>query len=213
MKSPNNPIPFTPATDIGNRYRSANFIKSINEFCQLLPDVGREAAFAGRSNAGKSSALNLLTGQRQLARVSKTPGRTQMINFFEVEPDRYLVDLPGYGYARVPEAIRRHWGALLERYLRERQALRGLLLLMDIRHPLTELDQRMLECCVARELPAHILLTKADKLSRGAAQSVLQQVRKILRADCPQTTIQLFSATARQGVEEAHAQLDQWLGY
>jgi GTP-binding protein len=213
MKNPDKPVPFTPATEAASHYRAVRFLNSVNEFEQLLPDVGREAAFAGRSNAGKSSALNLLTDQRQLARVSKTPGRTQMINFFEVEPDRYLVDLPGYGYARVPEKIRRHWGALLERYLRERQALRGLLLLMDIRHPLTELDQRMLECCVARMLPAHILLTKADKLSRGAAQSALQQVRKALRTDYPQATIQLFSATTRQGVEEAHARLDEWLGY
>ena len=213
MKNPDKLVPFAPATEAINRYRTVCFLSSINDFGKLLPDIGREAAFAGRSNAGKSSSLNLLTGQRQLARVSKTPGRTQMINFFEVEPDRYLVDLPGYGYARVPEAIRRHWGALLERYLRERQALRGLLLLMDIRHPLTELDQRMLDCCVARELPTHILLTKADKLSRGAGQSALQQVRKTLRADYPQATVQLFSAMTRQGVEEAHARLDEWLGY
>lgn len=213
MKNPDNAIPFTPATKAARRYQTVHFLNSVNEFGQLLPDIGREAAFAGRSNAGKSSALNLLTGQRQLARVSKTPGRTQMINFFEVEPDRYLVDLPGYGYAQVPEAIRRHWGALLERYLRERQALCGLLLLMDIRHPLTDLDQRMLDCCVARELPAHILLTKADKLSRGAAGSALQQVRKVLKTDYLHATVQLFSATTRQGVEEAHARLDEWLGY
>lgn len=213
MKNPDKHVPFTPAAEAINRYRAARFINSVNEFGKLLPDTGREAAFAGRSNAGKSSSLNLLTGQRQLARVSKTPGRTQMINFFEVEPDRYLVDLPGYGYARVPEAMRRHWGMLLERYLGERQALRGLLLLMDIRHPLTSLDQRMLGCCVARGLPTHILLTKADKLSRGAAQSALQQVRKALRTDYPQATVQLFSAITRHGVEEAHARLDEWLGY
>lgn len=213
MKNPDKHVPFTPAAEAINRYRAARFINSVNEFGKLLPDTGREAAFAGRSNAGKSSSLNLLTGQRQLARVSKTPGRTQMINFFEVEPDRYLVDLPGYGYARVPEAMRRHWGMLLERYLGERQALRGLLLLMDIRHPLTSLDQRMLDCCVARGLPTHILLTKADKLSRGAAQSALQQVRKALRTDYPQATVQLFSAITRHGVEEAHARLDEWLGY
>ena len=213
MKNPDNATFFTPATEAARRYQAVNFLNSVNEFEQLLPDIGREVAFAGRSNAGKSSALNLLTGQRQLARVSETPGRTQMINFFEVEPDRYLVDLPGYGYAQVPEAIRRHWGALLERYLRERQALRGLLLLMDIRHPLTKLDQQMLDCCIARELPAHILLTKADKLSRGAAGSVLQQMRKPLKASYPQATAQLFSARTGQGVEEAHARLDEWLGY
>lgn len=213
MKNPDKLASFTPATHAANRYRAVSFINSVNEFGQLPPDAGREAAFAGRSNAGKSSALNLLASQRQLARVSKTPGRTQMINFFLVEPDRYLVDLPGYGYAQVPEAIRRHWGALLARYLRERIALRGLLLLMDIRHPLTTLDRQMLDCCVARELPVHILLTKADKLSRGAAQSALQQVRKGLQTEYRQTTVQLFSAKTRYGVEEAHARLDEWLGY
>ncbi|HPF59954.1 MAG TPA: ribosome biogenesis GTP-binding protein YihA/YsxC [Candidatus Competibacteraceae bacterium] len=213
MKNPDKHVPFAPATEAVNRYRTVHFLNSVNDFGRLLPDTGREVAFAGRSNTGKSSSLNLLTSQRQLARVSKTPGRTQMINFFEVEPDRYLVDLPGYGYARVPEAMRRHWGALLERYLRERQALRGLLLVMDIRHPLTGLDQQMLDCCIARELPTHILLTKADKLSRGAAQSVLQQVQKALRTSYPRATVQLFSAMTRHGVEEAHARLDEWLGY
>ncbi|MFZ1831091.1 MAG: ribosome biogenesis GTP-binding protein YihA/YsxC [Candidatus Competibacteraceae bacterium] len=198
-----------------NRYRTVQFFNSVNAFEQLPPDIGQEVAFAGRSNAGKSSALNLLTGQRQLARVSKTPGRTQMINFFQVVAERYLVDLPGYGYAQVPEAIRRHWRALLERYLRERIALRGLLLMMDIRHPLTELDQRMLDCCAARVLPVHILLTKADKLSRGAAKTVLQQVQKTLQNEYPPATAtaQLFSAQAGQGVDEAHQRLDEWLDF
>lgn len=213
MKNPDKSTPFQSMTAAATRYRAANFLSSVNMLEQLPPDTGQEVAFAGRSNAGKSSALNLLTGQHQLARVSKTPGRTQMINFFQVEAERYLVDLPGYGYARVPEAIRRHWGALLERYLRERMALRGLLLLMDIRHPLTELDQRLLDCCVARALPAHLLLTKADKLSRGAAKSVLQQVQKTLYSDYPQATAQLFSAQNGQGIDEAHQRLDEWLGY
>ncbi len=211
MKNPEIPVLSCTATHPPHRYRAVQFFNSVNAFEQLPPDDGHEVAFAGRSNAGKSSALNLLTGQRQLARVSKTPGRTQMINFFQVETGRYLVDLPGYGYAQVPEAIRRHWGALLERYLRERAALRGLLLLMDIRHPLTELDQRLLDCCVARVLPAHILLTKADKLSRGAAQTALQQVQKALQGTYSQATVQLFSATAGQGVDEVRQRLDEWL--
>lgn len=200
-------------TAAATRYRAVNFLSSVNTLEQLPPDIGQEVAFAGRSNAGKSSALNLLTGQHQLARVSKTPGRTQMINFFQVETERYLVDLPGYGYAQAPEAMRRHWGVLLERYLRERIALRGLLLMMDIRHPLTELDQRMLDCCVARALPAHLLLTKTDKLSRGAAKTVLQQVQKTLYSDYPHATAQLFSAQNGQGIDEAHQRLDEWLGY
>jgi GTP-binding protein len=213
MKNPDKSVPFLAATPAATRYRAVCFFNSVNALEQLPPDTGQEVAFAGRSNAGKSSALNLLTDQRQLARVSKTPGRTQMINFFQVEAERYLVDLPGYGYAQAPEAMRRHWGVLLERYLRERMALHGLLLMMDVRHPLTELDQRMLDCCAARGLPAHILLTKADKLSRGAAKTVLQQTQKTLRTEYPQATAQLFSAQTGQGIDEVHQRLDEWLGF
>lgn len=213
MRNPSRRI-LIPATGAAaSRYRTVRFFNSVNTLPQLPPDTGREVAFAGRSNAGKSSALNVLTGQRGLARVGKTPGRTQLLNFFAVEPDRYLVDLPGYGYAQVPDAIRRHWQALLERYLRERAALRGLLLLMDIRHPLTALDRQLLDCCAARGLPAHILLTKADKLSRGKALTALQQLRRTLRADFPPVSVQLFSALTGHGVDEAHARLDLWLGY
>ncbi|MFO1371692.1 MAG: ribosome biogenesis GTP-binding protein YihA/YsxC [Candidatus Competibacteraceae bacterium] len=196
-----------------NRYRLTYFFNSINEFRQLPPDNGREVAFAGRSNAGKSSALNILTQQRQLARVSKTPGRTQLLNFFTVEPGRSLVDLPGYGYAKVPDAVRRHWQLLLERYLRERAALCGLLLLMDIRHPLTEHDRQLLDCCTFRALPVHILLTKADKLSRGAAATALQQLQRTLKTPYPHTSVQLFSALTGLGVEMVYTQLDIWLGY
>ena len=217
MKNPDLSTPVSVATPAAIRYQATHFINSVNALAQLPADTGREVAFAGRSNAGKSSALNVLTGQRQLARVSKTPGRTQLLNFFQVTPDRYLVDLPGYGYARVPEAIRRHWGALLERYLRERAALRGLMLLMDVRHPLTALDDGLLASCAHRQLPVHILLTKADKLSRGAATTALAQVRRQLQSDYPQASgtfsVQLFSAPARLGVDEAHARLDRWLGY
>jgi GTP-binding protein len=213
MKNPNKSSPTPASATAAIRYRAVCFHNSVNTLAQLPPDSGREVAFAGRSNAGKSSALNVLTGQRQLARVSKTPGRTQLLNFFQVEPERYLVDLPGYGYAQVPDAIRRHWQALVERYLRERLALRGLMLLMDIRHPLTVLDRRMLDSCAWRQLPARVLLTKADKLGRGAAQTVLQQVRKALTTDYPHASAQLFSAPTRWGLDEAHAQLDEWLGY
>ncbi len=213
MKNPNNPTPIPVVTTAALRYRATCFFNSVNSLAQLPPDTGREVAFAGRSNAGKSSALNALAGQRQLARVSKTPGRTQLLNFFQVEPGRYLVDLPGYGYAQVPDAIRRHWQALLGRYLRERRALRGLMLLMDIRHPLTALDRQLLDGCAHRSLPAHVLLTKADKLGRGAARAALQQVWKMLETDYPGASAQLFSTPAGLGMNEALARLDEWLGY
>lgn len=209
MKTPDDSTPI-PAVI---RYRAARFFNSIDSLAQLPPDTGREVAFTGRSNAGKSSALNVLTGQRQLARVSKTPGRTRLLNFFQVEPERYLVDLPGYGYAQAPGAVRRHWGELLEGYLNQRAALRGLMLLMDIRHPLTALDRQMLDGCTRRRLPLHVLLTKADKLSRGAARATLQAVRKALQSDFPGASVQLFSAPARLGVDEVHARLDEWLDY
>lgn len=213
MKNPNKPDPIPAVTAAAIRYRAVHFLNSVNALAQLPPDTGREVAFAGRSNAGKSSALNVLTGQRQLARVSKTPGRTQLLNFFLVEPERYLVDLPGYGYAQVPDAIRRHWRILLEQYLGERLALRGLILLMDIRHPLTPLDRQLLDRCAYRQLPTHVLLTKADKLGRGAAQTALQQLQRALQTDYPHTRAQLFSASTRLGMDEAHARLDEWLGY
>jgi len=196
-----------------NRYSATRFLTSVHEFRQLPPERGAEVAFAGRSNAGKSSALNAITRQKALARISKTPGRTQLINFFQVEADRYLVDLPGYGYAKVPEAMRRHWRELLERYLGERRVLRGLFLLMDIRHPLTPLDRQLLDWCRRRRLPVHILLTKADKLKRGAAQVTLQTVRRTLAAEYPLVSLQLFSAVEGTGLDEAHARLDEWLDY
>ncbi|HUM89901.1 MAG TPA: ribosome biogenesis GTP-binding protein YihA/YsxC [Candidatus Competibacter sp.] len=213
MRNPSNPISIHLDSATAIRYRTARFLNSVNTFSQLPPDTGREVAFAGRSNAGKSSALNLLTGQRSLARTSKTPGRTQMLNFFSVAPDRHLVDLPGYGYAQVPDAIRRHWQALMERYLRERAALQGLLLLVDVRHPLTGLDRQLLDCRAARGLPVHILLTKADKLSRGKALVALRHLERTLHDDSPGVSAQLFSALSGEGIDEALAQLDRWLGY
>jgi GTP-binding protein len=196
-----------------SRYRATRFLTSVYELSQLPPDQGYEVVFAGRSNAGKSSALNTLTQQKSLAHISKTPGRTQMIHFFQVEPGRYLVDLPGYGYAKVPDRVRRHWQNTVERYLSHRQVLRGLFLLMDIRHPFTELDRQMLNWCEQRRLSSHILLTKADKLKRGAALAVLHQVQKHTQRHYRHVSIQLFSALTRNGVEEAQAKLDQWLGY
>lgn len=213
MKNPNKPVISPTVSEAAARYRAVRFFDSVNDLARLPPDDGQEIAFAGRSNAGKSSAINVLTGQRQLARVSKTPGRTQLLNFFEVTPARYLVDLPGYGYAEVPDAIRQHWQKLLERYLRERAALRGLVLLMDIRHPLTGLDQQMLAWCGARQLPVHVLLTKADKLSRGTALTTLQQLRRALQPHHPNVSAQLFSALTGQGKDDVCAQLDLWLGY
>lgn len=192
-------------------YHTTRFLTSVNQLKQLPPDNGREVAFAGRSNAGKSSALNVITRQKQLARISKTPGRTQMINYFEVVPERYLVDLPGYGYAKVPESMRRHWRATLERYFSQRRALHGLILLMDCRHPLTDLDKQMLDWCTHRVLPCHILLTKADKLKRGPAAAALQKVASALKQHYPHSSVQLFSAVTRAGVEQAHAKLDSWL--
>lgn len=198
---------------MNSRYHATRFLTSVHELSQLPPDQGLEVAFAGRSNAGKSSALNAVTRQKSLARTSKTPGRTQMINFFQVEGGRCLVDLPGYGYAKVPEAVRRHWHHIVERYLSKRQALRGLFLLMDIRHPLTELDRQLLGWCGQRRLPIHILLTKADKLKRGAALTALHEVQRCIDREYPQVSLQLFSALQSMGVEEAHARLDEWLGY
>ena len=169
-----------------------------------------EVAFAGRSNAGKSSAINALTGHSRLARISKTPGRTQLINFFAVGDDRYLVDLPGYGYAKVPLAVKNKWQTELEKYLRRREALVGLILLSDIRHPMKEFDQMMVAWAQQSELPIHVLLTKADKLKRGAAQNTLLAVRNQLK-DYAGASVQLFSSVNNSGLDEARAVLAQWL--
>lgn len=195
-----------------NPFKKACFLTSANALHQLPGDSGAEVAFAGRSNAGKSSALNVITEQRNLARTSKTPGRTQLINFFELDEAHRLVDLPGYGYAKVPDRIKHHWQQVLSEYLASRQCLRGLILLMDIRHPLKEFDRQMLDWCQHQQMPVHILLTKADKLKRGAAGNTLQKVRKELKAEQPLVTVQLFSAQDRQGLDEARQKLADWLG-
>lgn len=191
-------------------YRSAHYTVSATQLSQLPPDLGYEVAFAGRSNAGKSSAINTITGIKALARISKTPGRTQMINFFHLDDERALVDLPGYGYAKVPEKMKLKWQATLSKYLETRQSLRGLMLMMDIRHPLKNFDLQMLGWAKQAELPIHILLTKSDKLGRGAGGNALQQVRKELKEADLEASVQLFSSLNHQGRNEAIQVLDEW---
>lgn len=194
-----------------NYYRKAQFLISVGKLSQLPDDEGYEVAFAGRSNAGKSSAINVLTNNQQLARTSKTPGRTQLINYFSLDESRRLVDLPGYGYAKVSKQVKQEWDALLDGYLRSRESLRGLILLMDCRHPLKEFDQQMIQWCAATELPLHILLTKSDKLKRGAAANTLQKVKSQLNAIMPQASVQLFSALKKTGTDNLILVLDKWL--
>lgn len=191
-------------------FNQAQFVTSAATLSACPIDSAAEVAFAGRSNAGKSSAINTITGQTRLARISKTPGRTQLINFFALDPGRYLVDLPGYGFAKVPLAVKNKWQRELERYLREREALVGLILLSDIRHPLKEFDRMMIDWAVQSDLPMHILLTKSDKLKRGAAQNTLLAVRKEL-APLSKLSVQLFSSLKNVGVTEARTKLDDWL--
>ncbi|MBS7662809.1 YihA family ribosome biogenesis GTP-binding protein [Pseudomonas lalucatii] len=192
--------------------QQASFLISAAKVDQCPDDLGYEVAFAGRSNAGKSSALNTLT-HASLARTSKTPGRTQLLNFFRLDDERRLVDLPGYGYAKVPIPLKQHWQKHLEAYLGSRESLRGLILMMDIRHPLTEFDRLMLDWSGASRMPMHILLTKADKLAFGAAKNALLKVQQEIRKGWGEgVSIQLFSAPKRQGVEEAQAVLAEWLG-
>ncbi|NOY16723.1 MAG: YihA family ribosome biogenesis GTP-binding protein [Gammaproteobacteria bacterium] len=187
------------------------FIKGAYTLQQLPNDTGVEVAFAGRSNVGKSSTLNTLAGVKSLARTSKTPGRTQEINFFDLGNDRRLVDLPGYGYAKVSEAKQRHWAVTLDEYLLSRESLVGLVLLMDIRHPLKKFDRNMVHWCTHAGLPVYIILNKADKLSRGKANANLLDVKQKLdkfHID----GIQLFSSLNRTGVDEALQKLCDWLG-
>ena len=186
------------------------FIKGAYTLKQLPDDTGIEVAFAGRSNVGKSSVLNTLAGVKSLARTSKTPGRTQEINFFDLGNDRRLVDLPGYGYAKVSEAKQRHWAETLGEYLLSRKSLAGLILLMDIRHPLKEYDRNMVHWCTHAELPVYVILNKSDKLSRGKAGASLLDVKRKL-SEFPIEGIQLFSSLKRTGVDEALQQLCHWL--
>ncbi len=192
-------------------FQNATFYISAHHLRDLPPPSGIEVAFAGRSNAGKSSALNTLANHNRLAYVSKQPGRTQLINFFSLGADRYLVDLPGYGYAKVPESLRQHWQLTLSNYLSHRPTLNALVLVMDCRHPLTPLDRQMLDWFCPSGRPVHVLLTKSDKLSRNAANQTLLAVRQELNATWGNCTIQLFSSLKKQGVEEAEAIIGKWL--
>ena len=196
-----------PAPD----YRRAEFLTSAAKLSQCPGDEGWEVAFAGRSNAGKSSAINSLTANRKLARTSKTPGRTQLINFFRLAPQQRLVDLPGYGFAKVPLAVKEEWTRQLENYLARRECLRGLILLVDVRHPLQPFDRQMLDWALAAHMPVHILLTKADKLKKGPAKNTLLAVRRELQEHAELVSVQLFSALKHSGLEELRKVLDRWL--
>jgi GTP-binding protein len=191
-----------------SHYPEARFLTSANASSQFVADTGAEVAVAGRSNAGKSSAINVIVNRRQFARTSKTPGRTRLINFFGLGEGRRLVDLPGYGFARVPDATRAHWARLLESYFGSRRSLTGLLLIVDVRRSLTDYDRQMMAFAEAADLPIHILLTKADKLSRGQAATALLEVRKELG---DRAGVQLFSALDRSGEEEARDKLEAFL--
>lgn len=192
-------------------FRHARFETSIAQPAQLPPADGFEIAFAGRSNAGKSSAINALANHTRLAYVSKTPGRTQLLNFFRLQCGARIVDLPGYGYAAVPEKVRLQWQGLIENYLKTRDALIGLVLMMDARHPMTDLDRRMIGWFAPTGRPIHILLTKSDKLSRGAANAALRKTRADLIRLRGRLTVQLFSSLSKTGLEECGKTVAGWL--
>jgi len=194
-------------------FTKAQFLISAPSIKQCPEDTGREVAFAGRSNAGKSSAINTLTDNAKLARTSKTPGRTQLLNFFSLSEDCRLVDLPGYGFAKVPKATKQAWDRNLAGYLQERQSLQGLVMLMDIRHPLQQYDWQMIRWASESEMPVHLLLTKADKLKRGPAKSTLLQVQRELENEglSENITIQTFSSLKKEGLKELKKQLLTWL--
>lgn len=189
-------------------YPSVKFLTSANDPRQFTADTGAEVAVAGRSNAGKSSAINAITQRKGLARTSKTPGATRLVNFFELAPGRRLVDLPGYGFAAVSGEMRSHWGTLIESFFRRRRSLRGVVVVMDVRHPLTDNDNDMLALARSRGVPVHILLTKSDKLGRGVAQQTLARVRRDVGDG---VTVQLFSAVSGGGVAEARGMLERML--
>lgn len=191
-------------------YNLTKFFKSAQKVSQLPIESRAEIAFAGRSNAGKSSALNTITNIKGLARTSKTPGRTQLLNFFHIIDHYFLVDLPGYGYAKVSHTVQKNWEKSLSEYIESRKELRGLCLIMDIRHPLKEYDWQMINWVINKNIPIHILLSKADKLNRGPAMNVLQQVRQELESYGDLVSVQLFSSLKAQGIDEARKKLDQW---
>ncbi len=193
-----------------NPYRQAEYLISAHNLHQLPTDAGWEVAFAGRSNAGKSSAINALTDQKSLARTSKTPGRTQQIVIFTIDEQRRIADLPGYGYAKVPAKLRAHWQEVLQVYFETRKSLRGVVLLMDIRHPMRPFDEQMVAWCTAKSLPVHLVLTKADKLKRGPAQSTLLKLRRELP---PTATAQVLSILSGEGIDDLIKRLNQLYEY
>ena len=201
----------TIMSEIKLNYHKTHFLTSAPNIRSIPEDTGIEIAFAGRSNAGKSTALNALTNQKSLARTSKTPGRTQLINLFEVEPNCKLVDLPGYGYAAVPEKMKIEWQKSLGEYLQKRECLGGLVVLMDIRHPLKDLDQQMIEWAVSADLPVMLLLTKADKLSQSARSKQVKMVREAILPFQGDIQVEAFSAQNKIGIDKLAAKLDSWL--
>lgn len=192
-----------------SHYPHAQFLTSAHEPTQFWADSGAEVAFAGRSNAGKSSAINAIVNQTNFARTSKSPGRTQLVNFFSLREDQRIVDLPGYGFAKVSRAMQKHWRVLMEAYFEQRESLRGLFLIVDIRRGLGDFDRQMIEWVGSLDHRVHVVLSKADKLRHGAAKTTLLTVRRELGA---QAGVQLFSATKRTGVDEARQALDGFLG-
>lgn len=190
-------------------YPNVRFLKSAHEPAQFCEDFGAEVAFAGRSNSGKSSAINAIVRRRDLARTSKTPGRTQLVNFFEIAPGQRLVDLPGYGYAQVPPAMREHWRKLMDGYFSSRSSLAGLFIVMDGRRPLTDTDWQMIEMAAARGCPVHVLLSKSDKLRRNEARETLRRVSAEI-GEAGQA--QLFSAVSGEGFDQARSALKRMLG-
>lgn len=197
---------------MNNNYHQAKFLLSCPSLKGCPEDCGYEVIFAGRSNAGKSSAINTITLQKKLAKVSRTPGRTQHLVFFELDNDRRLVDLPGYGYAKVPEPIKQQWQQNMNEYFVQRQCLAGAVLVMDVRRPLTKFDQMILNWCVNVNLPTQIILSKSDKLKKGAAQNSLLKVRRKI-AQYPYVEVQLFSSLKKQGLDMLNARLDAFFGY
>ncbi|MBE9567411.1 MAG: YihA family ribosome biogenesis GTP-binding protein [Proteobacteria bacterium] len=199
------------APTVDNRYyRQASFLISAGKARQF-PDEGIEVAFSGRSNAGKSSAINTLCDNKGLARTSKTPGRTQLVNYFALDSERRLVDLPGYGFAKVPVAVKEAWQKLMTQYISKQETLKGLVIIMDIRHPLNEYDWQMLEWCHHYQLPAHVLLTKADKLKRGAQQNSKLKTQKLLKDAGIDASVQIFSSLKKTGLDELVTKLNGWL--
>jgi len=194
-------------------FNKAEFLISAPSIKQAPDDTGKEVAFAGRSNAGKSSAINTLTNNKKLARTSKTPGRTQLLNFFSLDEDCRLVDLPGYGFAKVPKAIKQKWDRNLAGYLQERQSLKGLVMLMDIRHPLQKYDWQMIRWASESEMPIHLLLTKSDKLKKGPASNTLLKVKQELAKEelTSNISLQTFSSLKKEGLDELNKCLEKWL--